>query len=147
MQQLSLFESEANIKKACSLADVPNLTGDRSRVLSLPTVTGSRGNARELINIDCHTLADVLRGKYDHKIAKCQIIDARYCYEYKGGHIKDAKNFGNWDPDAFFDEFLPKTLGPKKSVPTSDDKADIIIFHCEFSSERGPRLMSLLRKR
>merc|ERR1712088_1275707 len=43
--------------------------------------------------------------------------------------------------------FLPKTLGPKKSVPTSDDKADIIIFHCEFSSERGPRLMSLLRKR
>ena len=39
--QMSLNSlSEANIKKACSLADEPNLTGDRSRKLSLPTISG-----------------------------------------------------------------------------------------------------------
>ena len=39
--QLSLnSESEASIKKACLLADEPNLTGDRSRKLILPTVPG-----------------------------------------------------------------------------------------------------------
>ena len=38
--QMSLNSlSEANIKKACSLADEPNLTGDRSRKLSLPTIS------------------------------------------------------------------------------------------------------------
>jgi hypothetical protein len=53
MLQLSLSESEANIKKACSMADVPNLTGDRSRNLCLPTVTGI-----ELYKITNYTVND-----------------------------------------------------------------------------------------
>lgn len=147
MLQLSLSESEANIKKACSMADVPNLTGDRSRNLCLPTVTGVGRNAKNFnSNVDCHTLADLLHGKYEDQVASYRIIDARYCYEFKGGHIRGAENFGTWDEEAFFKEFLP-TLEPKHSVPSTDEKAHIIIFHCEFSSERGPKLMALLRKR
>ena len=147
MLQLSLSESEANIKKACSMADVPNLTGDRSRNLCLPTVPGVGRNAKNFnSNVDCHTLADLLHGKYEDKVASYRIIDARYCYEFKGGHIRGAENFGTWDEEAFFKEFLP-TLEPRHSVPDTDEKAHIIIFHCEFSSERGPKLMALLRKR
>jgi len=147
MLQLSLSESEANIKKALSMSDIPNLTGDRSREMSLPTVQGAGKNAKNLVNLDCHTLANLLQGKYDHKIASYRIIDARYVYEFKGGHIRGGENFGAWDDETFFNEFLPKTLPPKESVPGTDEKAHIIIFHCEFSSERGPKLMANLRNR
>jgi len=146
MLQLSLSESQANIERALSLTDVPNLTGDKSRCLSLPTVQGNGKNAKNLDHLDCHTLADLLQGKYDDKIASYRIIDARYCYEFKGGHIRGAENFGAWDEEAFFNEFLPKEKG-SANCPGSEDKAEIIIFHCEFSSERGPRLMSNLRNK
>ena len=145
--QLSLSESEANIKKACSLADVPNLTGDRSRALCLPTVPGTGRSAKNLVNITCHTVADLIKGKYSDKVASFRIIDARYTYEYKGGHIQGAENYGTWDEQMFFDEFLPKNLPPRKSVPGEGEKAHIVIFHCEFSSARGPALMALLRNR
>ena len=47
--QMSLNSlSEANIKKACSLADEPNLTGDRSRKLSLPTISGKTLHSVEI---------------------------------------------------------------------------------------------------
>jgi len=146
MLQLSLSETEANITRAISLTNVPNLTGDRSRALCLPTVKGTGKNAQTLDHMDCHTLADLLKGKYDHKVASFRIIDARYVYEFKGGHIRGAENFGAWDEEAFFNEFLPKTLPPATCPPT-EEKAHIIIFHCEFSSERGPRLMANLRNR
>ena len=74
-------------------------------------------------------------------------INARYCYEYKGGHIRGAENFGSWDEESFFNAFLPKNLGPKESVPGDEEKAQILIFHCEFSSARGPALMKQLRSR
>ena len=123
-------------------SDNPNLTGDRSRPLSLPTF-----KLKTLDNVDCHTLADLLRGKYNDKIASFRIVDARYCYEFKGGHIRGAENFGAWDEEAFFNEFLPKNLGTIESPPGKEEKANIIIFHCEFSSARGPTLMKLLRDR
>ena len=109
-------------------------------------MVGSGRSSKELSNIDCHTMADLLRGKYDDKVASYRIIDARYCYEYKGGHIRGAENFGSWDEEGFFSEFLPKNLGPR-TVPEQEEKAHILIFHCEFSSARGPSLMKLLRSR
>jgi hypothetical protein len=147
MNQLSLSESEANIKKACSLADEPNLTGDRSRILALPTLPATERSKHNLKSIDCHAMADLLRGKFENQVASFRIIDARYCYEFKGGHIRGAENFGSWDEDAFFNEFLPKDLGPRPTIPDKEEKAKIIIFHCEFSSARGPALMTQLRNR
>lgn len=146
--QMSLnSQSEANIKKACSLADEPNLTGDRSRKLILPTVPGSgSSSAKTLVNINCHTMADLVKGKYSDRVASYRIIDARYVYEFQGGHIRGAENFGTWDEEGFMKEFLPSTLGPPK-IPKEDEKAHVVIFHCEFSSARGPALMSLLRNR
>ena len=104
-------------------------------------------SAKELTNVNCHTVADLVRGKYVEEIASYRIIDARYCYEYQGGHIRGAENFGTWDEDAFMKEFLPSDLGPRESVLQDDEKPHIVIFHCEFSSARGPALMRLLRNR
>lgn len=82
------------------------------------------------------------------------MIDARYSYEFEGGHITGAENFGLWDEKRFMDEFFPDSLGPKMppavpgdgEVPKFEPR-DILIFHCEFSSARGPALLRALRKK
>ena len=104
-------------------------------------------DAKTLPQIDCHTLADLINGKHNDKIASYRIIDARYCYEYQGGHIQSAENFGTWDEEAFMNEFLPENLAPRQTVQGKDVKPKILIFHCEFSSARGPSLMRFLRNR
>ena len=87
-------------------------------------------------------------------MASYRIIDARYEYEYHGGHIRGAENFGRWDEDTFVKEFLPEDVGPKSNTAANkennepvvnDHKRHILIFHCEFSSDRGPALLRLLR--
>lgn len=58
------------------------------------------------------------------------ILDCRYPYEYEGGHIRGAQNV--WNRDTLQNQFF--------TTPeyTADSKRRIIIFHCEFSSKRGP---------
>lgn len=147
---------------ACSKLsdDQSNITGDTRCELSLPTVKGSSKN-HDLKNIDCHTMANVLQGRYKSQIATVRIIDARYTYEYTGGHIRGAENFGSWDEEAFLKEFFPAHLSPKQfQMPVAaggsqaatkdnpeaeEEKREILIFHCEFSSARGPALMRRLR--
>ncbi|ESN99793.1 hypothetical protein HELRODRAFT_135400, partial [Helobdella robusta] len=69
----------------------------------------------------------LLIGQYDDQVSKCAIIDCRYPYEYHGGHIKVS----------FCLLF----------VCSFDSRKSVLIFHCEFSSERGPRLLQHLRSR
>jgi M-phase inducer phosphatase len=67
------------------------------------------------------------------------LILHRYPYEYEGGHIKGAINL-------YTQEQIKKELidnrRPAQAAVSSDpaDKRDILVFHCEFSSERGPKL-------
>ena len=80
-----------------------------------------------------------------------RIIDARYKYEFDGGHIRGAENFGSWNEE-FDKEFFPKLVdsSDKENEPLSsatDSKRHILIFHCEFSSVRGPSLLRLLRNK
>ena len=86
-----------------------------------------------------------------------RIIDARYKYEFDGGHIRGAENFGSWNEEEFDKEFFPESLGPKlvdssdkENEPlasATDSKRHILIFHCEFSSVRGPSLLRFLRNK
>ncbi len=135
----------AQIKRSCQLADDnPNLTGDFDRDLSLP-VLKSGMKFQELKTITCETLAALLRGEFADAVDSFRIVDARYSYEFDGGHIQGAESFGMWDEEAFFREFLPDA--PVVTNEGQQKKREILIFHCEFSSERGPRLMKQLRKR
>ena len=66
------------------------------------------------------------------------IIDARYPFEYIGGHIQSAQNIYTDDQlRIFFSQLI------SSSTPLSS--STIIVFHCEYSSERGPHLCRQFR--
>lgn len=96
---------------------------------------------------------NVLDGVYDDKIKEIIIIDSRYPYEYEGGHITKALNI--YTKERLYDEMFIKRSQKNIILNNStmdmdssgegcdsdvDSKRSIIIFHCEFSSERGPSL-------
>lgn len=96
------------------------------------------------------------------------IIDCRFEYEYKGGHIRDAINIIKPDD---LDEVLIKNrhlLCKEESLQCikqdwkqalqqsrlrpgwmledqSKFEPPILVFHCEFSQKRGPRALRALR--
>ncbi|KAK3842988.1 MAG: Rhodanese-like domain-containing protein [Linnemannia gamsii] len=80
------------------------------------------------------TVVDVLEGKYEDQYDVLHIIDCRFPYEFEGGHIKSAVNINTTDE-------LDKLL----LQPATTDKRVLLIFHCEFSSKRAPRLARHLR--
>ena len=92
------------------------------------------------------TLVDLLDGKYDDQFVKTLIIDCRYPYEYAGGHIPGAVNVNTPDAierlllmdrpalDCSTEHHLNSSMVPESSLLTC------IIFHCEFSSQRAPRM-------
>ncbi|KAF9437499.1 cell division cycle- protein [Entomortierella beljakovae] len=80
------------------------------------------------------TVVDVLDGKYKDKYDLLYIIDCRFPYEFEGGHIKTAVNVNTTNE-------LEKLL----LQPAITDKRVLLIFHCEFSCERGPRMARHLR--
>ena len=66
-----------------------------------------------------------------------KIIDSRFDYEFQGGHIKNALNISSTN------EIETRLLGTVM-IPNTE-KPILLIFHCEFSSHRGPTLASHLR--
>ena len=83
---------------------------------------------------------DLINRKCAEEIEKFVIFDARFPYEFNGGHIVGAEN-------VFRKEDSFQRLFSQPIQPSSSGKRVVIIFHCEFSSERGPRLMREVRDR
>uniref|UniRef100_A0A8B9N1A3 M-phase inducer phosphatase n=1 Tax=Accipiter nisus TaxID=211598 RepID=A0A8B9N1A3_9AVES len=98
------------------------------------------GKHQDLKYISPEMMAAVLTGQFSSLIESCVIVDCRYPYEYEGGHIKGAINL---PMEQDMEEFLLK----KPIVPFDASKRVIVIFHCEFSSERGPRMCRFLREK
>lgn len=92
---------------------------------TLPIV--SHGKSDSIPRISCSVLHETITSKY---CVTYKIIDCRFDYEYNGGHIKDAVNIDNIDSLV-------------RSIPSL--KNHILIFHCEFSSVRAPRIAKYLR--
>lgn len=122
--------------------DEPDLIGDFSKPYVLPLIPGRH---RDLKSISSETVARLLRGEFDDKVANYRIIDCRYPYEYEGGHIRGAKNL--YTQEQIIEEFLSQQMTEMQQArnEASGNKRNIIIFHCEFSSERGPKLSRFLR--
>ena len=106
-----------------------DLVGDGSGSFCLPTITGKHS---DLKNISSQTMVDVLQGQHDDSINSYRVIDCRYPYEYRGGHIRDAENL-------YTHEQIQELLRGKP-ISSNPGKRDVLIFHCEFSSERGPKM-------
>ncbi|XP_067657867.1 M-phase inducer phosphatase-like [Haliotis asinina] len=126
------LESPDSMKSAVDKMETEiNLIGDGSKCHGLPTITGRH---KDLKSVSPRTVSQLLTGKYDDVISGYQIIDCRYPYEYEGGHIEGAINLHN---EAQISELVTSLRGREST--------QLLIFHCEFSSERSPKLLRHLR--
>ncbi|XP_022353890.1 M-phase inducer phosphatase 1 isoform X2 [Enhydra lutris kenyoni] len=135
-QSLSLASSPKGTIENILDNDPRDLIGDFSKGYLFHTVAGKH---QDLKYISPEIMASVLNGKFASLIKEFVIIDCRYPYEYEGGHIKGAVNL-------HMEEEVEDFLLKKPIVPT-DGKRVIVVFHCEFSSERGPRMCRYVRER
>ncbi|KAG2455404.1 MPI1A phosphatase, partial [Polypterus senegalus] len=92
----------------------------------------------ELIG-DFSKMVSLLCGEFNGLIEKYFIVDCRYPYEYDGGHIKGALNLHKEDDICSFFLASPVTA-------SSAEKRIVLVFHCEFSSERAPKMCRFLRR-
>ena len=113
-----------------SVADDSNVVADGSFEYCLPRVAGKH---QDLQSISPDTLTNILKGEFEETIGRFLIVDCRYPYEYNGGHIEGAVN-------CFTKDEIVKSLIESPLSSTHTNKRTVIIFHCEFSSERGPKL-------
>uniref|UniRef100_A0A3P8WIL2 M-phase inducer phosphatase n=1 Tax=Cynoglossus semilaevis TaxID=244447 RepID=A0A3P8WIL2_CYNSE len=113
------------------------LIGDFTKAYALPTVEGKH---QGLKYITPDMMVAAMKGDFDHMVDRVIIIDCRYPYEFEGGHIRGALNLHEEEQ---VEDFLLKT----PIVPFCSEKRIVIIFHCEFSSERGPRMCRFVRER
>jgi len=76
-----------------------------------------------------------MSGAYKEAVESYEVIDCRYPYEYNGGHIKSAINLHT--QRQVFERFM---MSKERKVGSDHTKREILIFHCEFSAQRGPDL-------
>uniref|UniRef100_A0A3B1KE37 protein-tyrosine-phosphatase n=1 Tax=Astyanax mexicanus TaxID=7994 RepID=A0A3B1KE37_ASTMX len=134
---------------------------------------------QELHCVSAQTVAGLITAQFSAVVEDFLIIDCRYPYEFKGGHIKlqgavnlytehqihqaFLQSFSNFQtsPGAQQDPRSPEAgavggvqgpgSGGSRSSAVSGEIKDggsscprkLIVFHCEFSSERGPRCQYL----
>lgn len=123
-------------KSFCQI-EIEKLLDSDTNNFALPTVAGKH---QDLKYITPDMMVAALNGKFDNLVERVVVIDCRYPYEFEGGHIKGALNLHQEDQ---IEEFLLKT----PIIPSGPGKHVVIVFHCEFSSERGPRMARFVRKR
>lgn len=70
---------------------------------------------------------------------KVIVVDCRYLYEFEGGHIETAMNVT--DPSVLENMFFNGILEGNKEDSKLRENC-IIVFHCEFSHKRGPKMYS-----
>ena len=109
----------------------PDLIGDFSKTFCLPL---TQGRHQDLKSITPATLARLIRGDYNGNISSFKVIDCRYPYEYDGGHIEGAVNVYTKD------QCMELLNNFNTAANEHMKRSNILIFHCEFSSERGPNL-------
>lgn len=141
-RSMSMFENPGDVMNTESEHVSSGLTAimdiDESPRLSLPVLANS-GEPTALPRIDCKTLSDVLDGQYSHIFDETMIIDCRFEYEYEGGHIDGAVN--HCEREALADKlFDPYT-------DYSSHKKTLLVFHCEYSELRAPRMAEFIRSR
>ncbi|XP_064816790.1 M-phase inducer phosphatase 1-like [Oncorhynchus masou masou] len=113
------------------------LIGDFTKSFALSTVEGKH---QDLKYITPEMMVSALSGQLHHVVERIVVIDCRYPYEFEGGHIKGALNL-------YQEEQVEEYLLGTPIAPLSPDHRVLLVFHCEFSSERGPGMCRFVRRR
>lgn len=122
--------SQESIKCALELASQdPDLIGDFSRKYTLPAAISDHC---DLKTITPSTLASLVLGFFKDSVGSYEIIDCRYPYEYEGGHVTGALNM-------YTRTQVQEALLKDVTLLGSKEK-HILVFHCEFSAQRGPNM-------
>jgi hypothetical protein len=126
-----MFENPCEVMNAKSETDSYTPSGlqsvmdiDDAPTLKLPHFVPPT-EPDSLPRITSDTLVDVLNGVYNDRYDDKMIIDCRFEYEFKGGHIQDAFNY--CDKDTLAEVLFDKPAANK-----------LIILHCEYSAHRAP---------
>ncbi|XP_067296863.1 cell division cycle 25 homolog d isoform X2 [Pseudorasbora parva] len=127
-----------------AVADL-TLIGDFSKQHLLPV---ERAGHQELHCVSAQTVASLIRGQFGPAVEDFLIVDCRYPYEYQGGHIKGSVNLYTESQIRHAVHQDSAGAQPYKSLPGEEGSSPrkLIVFHCEFSSERGPHLCQYLRR-
>ncbi|KAK0548070.1 m-phase inducer phosphatase [Tilletia horrida] len=133
----------------CSDIASPSAIGDAVERYILPSEVGVTDR---LMRLKPETMIQLLNGGFDDVVSGYTIIDCRYSYEYLGGHIPGAVNLRT------LDEIKDYLLTPRSGLNTGSDTLPprtttgrnaahkhVLIFHCEFSLKRAPKMAAALR--
>ena len=116
-----LNQQQQDQKVECGLQSIMDL--DDSPKLQLPHFFPEQDT---IPRITKEIMIDVLDGKYGQCYDDSMVIDCRFEYEYRGGHIDGAINFNN-------KEELARKLFDQPCF-----RRTLLIFHCEYSAHRAP---------
>ena len=112
-----------------SILPTPNLTTQAVDLDHKPMFESTLESKDMIRRITPETLVKILDGQIDEDVSFF-LIDARYAYEYYGGHIRSGINIV--DVEELEKKFFQK--------PPSNRVA--IVFHCEYSIQRAPQMYS-----
>ncbi|KAI1322900.1 M-phase inducer phosphatase [Xylariaceae sp. FL0255] len=138
-RSLSMFENPCDVVKA-NVDDEPMPQNTLQSVMDVeetqepilphffPDDEGDR-----IPRISRSTFLDLQDGKFNECFTQKVIIDCRFEYEYEGGHINGAINYND------------KELLARHLFETPMEGKTILIFHCEYSVHRAPRMARHVR--
>lgn len=129
--EIPILTKDAEIDSAIEKSIIQtDLIGDFSRSACLPLI---KGRHQDLKSISSETMAKLINGEFSSIIESVKVIDCRYPYEYLGGHIQGADNL-------FTNQQILDLLSSAQTETVDARRTNILIFYCEFSSKRGPKL-------
>ncbi|KAI9871187.1 MAG: cell division cycle- protein [Pleopsidium flavum] len=135
-RSLSMFEHPGEVMKQEKTELFPSggllsvMDVDDSQQLQLPHFMADQ---ESLPRITKETMITILNGYYNQHYDQSYIVDCRFEYEYKGGHIDGAVNFND------------KEELTSKLFESSSPNRTLLIFHCEYSAHRAPLMAKHVR--
>ncbi|KAG5368736.1 M-phase inducer phosphatase [Yarrowia sp. C11] len=148
------LDEEKEMVRRLSLSPDVNNNVDSFLVSSDCTLESFSVEGDPFRRIKRETLVEILDGQHSHYYDRHVVIDCRFEYEYEGGHIDGAININSKDrlEELLTDE--ERLLGNpcanlERPGKRSGDarKRTLLVFHCEYSAHRGPRMAMHLRNR
>lgn len=150
LMSFPLTRTEIKASTCNTLSTLTNCVLDQTGFKFNSNVNTLQPSNNNIPTIEVETL-HLIMNEYQLKIDKfCKdlfhdliIVDCRFPFEFKGGHIDGAINITtiNELEDLFFNDETNK-LSP---LEFTKSKRTLVIFHCEFSSMRGPLRANQLR--